>query len=104
MLVFWCYHSAASSAVKREYKRAIQLNKRVIPIILDSTDLPAQLSKFQWIDLRQMLPNHNSLVEDEVEPPGLAHRKMLESPDSHSLRLAAEHLAISIQEFLRTYA
>ena len=51
-VVFWCAHSAGSDAVKLEYKTAIELNKDVVPILLDDTALNDELREYQWIDFR----------------------------------------------------
>jgi len=50
-IVFWSKQSANSSEVEAEYKQAISLNKPIIPICLDSTPLPADLSGFNGLDL-----------------------------------------------------
>ncbi|BBL77490.1 toll/interleukin-1 receptor domain-containing protein [Methylomagnum ishizawai] len=52
VVVFWCGHSAQSDAVKFEYKTAIELNKDVVPILLDETVLSDELREYQWIDFR----------------------------------------------------
>jgi hypothetical protein len=40
ILVFWCAHAAQSSEVRSEYERAISLDKRVVPVLIDHTALP----------------------------------------------------------------
>ena len=57
-LLFWCRHAARSTEVKTEYRQAISLDKRVVPILLDSTKLRADLSEYQWIDFRAALGQH----------------------------------------------
>src|SRR5687768_7571576 len=52
LFVFWCRHSSQSVAVKREFAYALQQRKRVVPVLLDSTPLPAELSPIHGIDLR----------------------------------------------------
>ena len=36
MLVFWCEHAKKSQEVEVEYRRAIKLNKDVVPVLLDA--------------------------------------------------------------------
>jgi len=57
LFVFWCIHSKASKVVAREYNLALKLEKLVIPILLDSTPLPAKLRTIQWVDLRSINPH-----------------------------------------------
>lgn len=55
VLVFWCGHAAQSSEVKYEYERAISLDKRVVPVMMDETELPTILGQYQGVDLRMAL-------------------------------------------------
>ena len=52
LFVFWCSHSASSEQVKREFLYAIGKNKRVVPVLLDSTPLANELKEIAGIDLR----------------------------------------------------
>lgn len=52
MVVFWCTHSQESEWVLREYTLAIDLEKKVVPVLLDNTQLPDALKVFQGIDFR----------------------------------------------------
>ena len=52
LFVFWCSHSASSKQVKREFLYAIGKNKRVVPVLLDSTPLANELKEIAGIDLR----------------------------------------------------
>ena len=52
VVVFWCVHSSHSSEVESEYKSALNTGKDLLPVLLDATPLPAELSEFQWIDFR----------------------------------------------------
>ena len=54
LFVFWCSHSASSEQVKREFLYAIGKNKRVVPVLLDSTPLANELKEIAGIDLRTM--------------------------------------------------
>jgi len=47
VLVFWSRNSAASEWVRREYQAALAKGCRVVPILLDDTALPPDLSKLQ---------------------------------------------------------
>src|ERR1043166_3304149 len=57
-LLFWCQHSAASKAVEKEYRLAVCAQKRIVPVLLDITPLPAELREFQWVDLSRALNVH----------------------------------------------
>jgi hypothetical protein len=57
-LLFWCSHSDRSHSVKREWRQAISEERRVIPVLLDSTPLPKELREHQWIDLRDLHVPH----------------------------------------------
>jgi hypothetical protein len=53
LFVFWCNHSAQSSAVRQEFLYAIQQKKRVIPVLLDDTVLAQELAPIEGVDLRE---------------------------------------------------
>ncbi len=57
-LLFWCRHAAESRSVTQECEKARALGKRLCPLLIDSTPLPASLSEYQWIDLRAVIGNH----------------------------------------------
>ena len=50
--VFWCQHSASSEWVNREWRYAHELQKKIIPLLLDSTPVENELAKYQFIDFR----------------------------------------------------
>jgi hypothetical protein len=52
LFVFWCGHAAESAQVRREFLYAFEQRKTVIPVLLDDTDLPAELAPLHGIDLR----------------------------------------------------
>lgn len=70
MMVFWSRHAAESIAVRDEYERALALEKRVVPVLLDSTPLDQRLSKYQWVDLRSIAVAAVLQRESEVHAPG----------------------------------
>src|SRR4051794_15205558 len=39
LFVFWCAHSAVSTQVHREVDYALDTDKRVVPVLLDSTPM-----------------------------------------------------------------
>ena len=54
VVIFWCEHSATSGEVKSEVDLAAEdAEKRLIPVLLDSTPLSPMLSEFEYIDLRE---------------------------------------------------
>ena len=52
LLVFWSRHARKSEWVTKEWRDAVEGNKRVIPILLDGSDLPDELADYQFIDFR----------------------------------------------------
>ncbi|MBS1172377.1 MAG: hypothetical protein H6R12_1207, partial [Proteobacteria bacterium] len=52
VVVFWCEHASHSEEVAKEWKAAIDQKKDLLPLLLDTTPLPAQLGEYQWIDFR----------------------------------------------------
>src|SRR4028119_1699703 len=54
VVVCWCRHSARSKWVEKEYKKAIDSGKTVLPLLIDGTPLPDRLSEYQAIDWRHL--------------------------------------------------
>src|SRR4051812_45793153 len=54
MIVFWCQHAQQSEYVASEYRQAIKESKHIVPIQLDGTALPSDLSEYQAIDVREL--------------------------------------------------
>jgi TIR domain len=55
IVLFWCCHSSRSAEVRKEYESALSTGKDVLPVLLDATPLPKELSEFQWVDFRQFV-------------------------------------------------
>lgn len=55
VVVFWCNHSAKSDWVKKEYRLAIQEAKDVMPVMLDDSEMPPDLSAYQGINMSQFV-------------------------------------------------
>ena len=51
VVIIWCSHARRSIGLGKERALALALSKRIVPVLLDKTPLPAALSKFQAIDL-----------------------------------------------------
>ena len=66
VIVFWCSHSKNSSEVKKEYEKAILENKDVLPVLLDGSELPEEIAKYQWIDLRTVIQHHRSSMLKKI--------------------------------------
>lgn len=66
VIVFWCSHSKNSSEVKKEYEKAIQENKDVLPVLLDGSELPDEIAKYQWIDLRTVIQHRKSSLLKKI--------------------------------------
>jgi TIR domain-containing protein len=58
--VFWCGHSSKSKQVAQEFTQAIELDKKLVPILLDETPLPESLTAYQWIDFRTLVAGHHA--------------------------------------------
>jgi hypothetical protein len=52
VVVFWSARARVSVWVRREWRLGLELGKRVIPVLMDSTTLPTELAHLQAIDLR----------------------------------------------------
>jgi len=88
-VIFWCEHSANSVWVRKEWVFAVDKKKKVIPVLLDSTPLPIELVRFQWIDFRRFAQElHVSAIP--AAPPDMAKAK-------------AEHL-VRLKHFSREIA
>lgn len=75
-LLFWCKHSAESREVKVEWDQAINLEKLIVPALLDKTSLPPLLAEFQGIDMRGIMGDHRIeyqevMVERKVYDSGI---------------------------------
>jgi hypothetical protein len=57
VVVVWCSHARKSRWVRRELNVAATLNKLLIPVRLDTTRLPIELSRFQAIDFSDIYPH-----------------------------------------------
>jgi hypothetical protein len=42
VVVFWCHHASRSSEVSHEWRAAVEQKKDLLPLLLDSTPLPAE--------------------------------------------------------------
>lgn len=62
MLLFWSKYAAKSENVKEEYTQALQSHSvRIVPVMLDGTQLPGELSQFQAVDAAGITPAHINL-------------------------------------------
>ena len=56
VLVFWSLAASTSEWVEREWRMALQAGKRIVPMLLDKTPLPTELSRFNGMpELMQLL-------------------------------------------------
>ncbi len=72
--VFWYFHSSRSEWVTRERQYAHKKNKKVIPLLLDSTPLALELSEYQYIDFTTVLegslhPTKDGYYYPKAPPP-----------------------------------
>jgi TIR domain len=67
VVVFWCTHARGSNEVSKEWHAAIEQKKDLLPLLLDTTPLPPELSEFQWIDFRGTVgANHTSIGSTDI--------------------------------------
>jgi hypothetical protein len=55
VVLLWCCDSAESEWVKREIELAVQLKKRLIPVLLCSYPAPLEMTARQYIDMQAAL-------------------------------------------------
>ncbi len=58
-MVLWTIYASRSDEVRAEYEKAIQLEKDVVPIILEEMPLPEALSEYQYIDATEVMMVHS---------------------------------------------
>jgi hypothetical protein len=63
VVLFWCDHASRSDEVAKEWRTALAQGKDLLPLLLDATPLPAELSEFQWIDFRGTVGAGHGAIE-----------------------------------------
>lgn len=100
LILFWCSHAAISAEVEREYELALQLNKRVVPVLLDRSELNGSLRERQHIDMRHF-HQHEAKVTDDERDPARARDEVARPRSQLTLRNdAALYLAEELGEVL----
>jgi hypothetical protein len=61
--------SMASENVGMERKRVLEQNKRIILLIFETVDLPAELEKFEWVDFRGNYENALKELDRQLQMP-----------------------------------
>ncbi|MBC8870482.1 MAG: protein kinase [Planctomycetes bacterium] len=82
VVVFWCEHASRSRKVAREWKAATEKDKDLLPLLLDGTPMPPEMSEFQPIDFRETVgPNHGIVFSsaDDVRVRARAGSRFLVS-------------------------
>jgi len=80
VLLFWSLAASTSEWVEREWRMALRAGKRIVPMLLDKTPLPAELSRFNGMpELMQLLmlakqPPHASPEPAPSSAPSLPSR------------------------------
>jgi hypothetical protein len=69
VIVFWCFHASCSDAIKSEWTTAIKHDKDVLPLLLDATPVPTELSEYQWIDFRATVGGNHNKEKTEAPAP-----------------------------------
>ena len=62
VVLFWSTHAAQSEQVQQEWRVAISFGKDIIPVCLEHTPLPPDLSEYQAVLLQDLLPRVRELV------------------------------------------
>jgi len=75
VVVFWCSHASASAEVAREYEAALASGKKLVPVLLDRTPLPAGLGEYEWIDLSALAAASHSPARDPQPAPAATARR-----------------------------
>jgi TIR domain len=97
VVVFWCLHSSESPQVESEYQSAVQAQKDVLPVLLDSTPVPAVLSEFQWIDFRELgREKHGALGVVAPSAAAVGHRGLWRSAFAASAAVLLVLMALSV--------
>jgi hypothetical protein len=108
VVVFWCHHACRSDEVSKEWRTAIELDKDVLPLLLDATPLPSELGDFQWIDFRGTIgTNHGPIdtpaVYDQLSvsplPPMAASRRRAVWPIVVGVVGGAAAVAVALSTF-----
>jgi len=69
VLVFWSLAASSSEWVEREWRMALQAGKRIVPMLLDKTPLPKELSTFNGMpELMQLLMLVKQPAPASVQP------------------------------------
>lgn len=95
VVVFWCAHASRSEEVSSEWRTAIDQGKDVLPLLLDATPLPPELSEYQWIDFRATVgPGHDAgEATSRTFAPGAARA---EAPRRAGSRLGIAAAALAV--------
>jgi hypothetical protein len=82
IVVFWCHHAFRSDEVSKEWRTAIELEKDLLPLLLDSTPLPSELGDFQWIDFRGTVGANHGAMDSRADdaPPSVALPRPMAAP------------------------
>jgi hypothetical protein len=103
VIVFWCWHAEHSKEVELEYQRAIELEKAVVPILLDSTGLPNVLAQYQAIDLRAIFGAHDTFIPPRRPDTGYdAGRYVLHIPSVGKLQRGSHYLVAQLYNLIVT--
>ncbi len=81
LIVAWCRHANESTEVRREWELAIQLEKDVMPLLLDATPVSVALAAYEHLDFRAIGgPAHALDVARERRLRGL-RKSVGDAPD-----------------------
>ncbi len=61
--------SMASENVEMEWKRVLQQNKRIILLVFEAVDLPAELEKYEWVDFRGSYQSALTELDRQLQTP-----------------------------------
>jgi len=64
VMVFWCCHSNQSEMIRYELTKAIELKKRVIPVLCCSYEVDPLIRDFQWINMNDQF-SHDCVSQEQ---------------------------------------
>jgi hypothetical protein len=70
IVLFWSANAATSDFVTAEWALGVYFEKKVAPILLDKTPLPAELRKFQHLDYSDFVVAEKREEKDHLIEPG----------------------------------
>ena len=94
-LIFWSINAAASQWVRREYRYAMRHRVPLVPVLLDATELPPELARYQALDA--LLPTMRKALAVESRIRARPPRKDLLSHEGSADKLLWDYAALRVE-------